>query len=274
MSRKDWTSNKIFTRLLENKTRKTYWHTIHELRQRPNQEVFNRAYQLAKSEKDKEKIIGIDILAQLGFNPRFNKKEAVDLYFELLDHQQSPKVLKNILSAIGHNNNNNGELDDTRISKLTEFQNHPFSDVRFSLVLALSGIEHDMAIETLIKLSRDKHPGIRDWATFSIGSQIVTNNEKIIKVLWDRTNDEDEATRFEAISGLAKRKDPKIEELLIKELKNIDNHGCLILESIEALNDKDFIPLLENQIEINKKTKQVHEKWLLDCMEKLKENTQ
>ena len=62
MSRKKWTSEKIFTRLLNNKTQKTFWENVRELRKRPNNEVYNKAYKLAESESEKEKIIGIYVL--------------------------------------------------------------------------------------------------------------------------------------------------------------------------------------------------------------------
>jgi hypothetical protein len=75
MSRKKWTSEKIFTRLLNNKTQKTFWENVRELRKRPNKEVYNRAFKLANSKIEKEQIIGIYVLAQLGFDPRFQQKK-------------------------------------------------------------------------------------------------------------------------------------------------------------------------------------------------------
>ncbi|MDN5215102.1 HEAT repeat domain-containing protein [Fulvivirgaceae bacterium BMA12] len=271
MSRKNWTYDKLFFRLLNNKSKNTYWENIGELRRRPNNEVHSRAVQLSKSKIEKEKIIGIDVLAQLGFDPRFKQKETIDIYFELLQEEQTPKVLGSILSGIGHNNEN---LTDKQIQKLCEFECHNFSDVRFSLVHALSRVENKNAIQVIINLSQDKHPEVRDWATFALGSQIEITNEKIINALWDRLGDEFTNVRFEAIAGLANRKDKRIKEILIQELKEIDNHGSLILESIESLNDKDFIELIEKQIKKNKETKKVNEKWLLDCIEKLKTNAQ
>ena len=113
MSRKKWTSEKIFNRLLNNKTQKTYWDNISELRKRPNQDVFKKAYELAKSSIDREKVIGLDILQQLGFDPRFNKSQTVDLHFELLEKNQTEKVLESIFHGIGHNND---ELSDNQVS--------------------------------------------------------------------------------------------------------------------------------------------------------------
>lgn len=266
MSRKKWTSEKIFTRLLNNKTQKTFWNNIQELRKRPNNEVYNKAFKLAKSEIEKEKIIGIYVLAQLGFDPRFQQEKTVNLYFKLLENEKSPKVISAILSSISHNN---GNLNEKQILKLIAFKTHKFVNVRFQLVLALSCLENENAIKTLIELSNDKDADTRNWATFGIATQIESDTQEIRIALWNRITDKDEATRFEAISGLAKRKDPKIKAILKTKLENIDQNGSLILESIELFNDKDFIPLLEKKIIQNKKSKKINEDWLLDTLNKL-----
>ncbi|WP_299680675.1 hypothetical protein [uncultured Dokdonia sp.] len=268
MSRKKWTSEKIFTRLLNNKTQKTFWENIRELRKRPNKEVYNKAFKLANSKIEKEKIIGIYVLAQLGFNPRFQQEKTVDLYFKLLENEKSPKVISAILSSISHNNEN---LNEKQISKLIEFKTHKFVNVRFELTLALSCLENENAIKTLIELSNDRDSDTRNWATFGIGTQLENDTEEIRIALWNRVTDKDKITRLEAISGLAKRKDRKIKSILKTELENIDEDGSLILESIELFNDKDFISLLEKKIMDNKKSKKVNEDWLLETINKLNE---
>jgi HEAT repeat protein len=267
MKRKDWTDEKLFERLLTNRTKSTYWENISELRSRPNQYVFDRAVELIKTGNDKEKTIGIDVLAQLGFNPRFNQKETVKLYFDLVQKEQNEMVLIKILYGISHNNEN---LTKHQVSKIISFKDHKNAWVREALVNALCGIEHNIAIETLIFLSKDKMAYVRDWATFGLGTQIETDNDRIRKALWKQINDSSEAVRHEAIAGLAVRKDKGIKKVLIEELKKIDEFGSLILESIEEYNDSDFIELIEKQIEINKKSRQVNEEWLMDTLEVLK----
>lgn len=268
MSRKNWTSEKIFTRLLNNKTQKTFWENVGELRKRPNKEVYSKAFKLANSESEQEKIIGIYVLAQLGFDPRFQQAKTIELYFKLLENEKSPKVISAILSSISHNNEN---INDIQISKLVEYKTHKFVNVRFELALAISCLENEIAIKTLIKLSTDKDSDIRNWATFGIGTQLDNDTEEIRIALWNRVSDKDESTKLEAISGLAKRKDKKIKEVLKTELENINENGSLILESIELFNNKDFIPLLKKKIIENKKSKKVNENWLLDTINKLNE---
>ena len=228
MSRKKWTSEKIFTRLLKNKTQKTFWDNVGELRKRPNKEVYNRAFKLANSESEKDKIIGIYVLAQLGFNPRFEQNKTVDLYFKLLENEKSPKVISAILSSISHNNEN---LNENQISKLIEYKTHNFADVRFELTLAISCLENENAIKTLIELSSDKDSDIRNWATFGIGRQLENDTEDIRNALWNRINDSNFETKSEAIVGLANRLDRRIKEVIISELKNGD-YGTLVFEAI------------------------------------------
>jgi HEAT repeat protein len=271
MSRKNWTSYKIFERLLTNKSKKTYWDNVRELRKRPNNDVHSRAINLLNSSSEKEIIIGIDVLAQLGFNPRFKQKETIQAYYELLEKPQSPNVLFSLFFGISHNNE---ILTDLQIVRILEYKNHKHVDVRYALVQAISCLEHEEAIKATIELSSDKYSHIRDWATFNLGSQLELSNKEIKNALWERIDDKFEKVRMEAIAGLAKRKDKKIKKILIEELTKIDDHGSTILEAIEAFEDPDFIELIEKQIKTNRKTKAVSEQWLRNTIEKLKTKTQ
>lgn len=268
MARENWTSEKVFTRLLNNKTQKTFWENIRELRQRPNTAVYNQAYKLAESESDKEKIIGIYVLAQLGFDPRFQQKKTVGLYFKLLENEQSPKVISAILSSIGHNNEN---LNKNEVSKLIKLKNHTYSDVRFQLTLALSGLENEKAITTLIELSQDKYADVRNWSTFCLGRLIEVNNAEITRALWNRVNDENQETKLEAIAGLANRKDKRVNEIIKRELQN-GEYGILLFDAIETLNDKDFLPLLTKNLKLAENDDEIPDGWVVDlknCIKKI-----
>jgi len=260
MSREKWTSEKIFTRLLNNKTQKTYSENVSELRKRPNQNVYKKAYELAKSNVDNQKIIGLDILQQLGFEPRFNKKQTIALHFELLEEIQSDKVLKSIFHGIGHNND---ELNEKQISKLVEFKTVKNTDIKHALISALSGIQNSKAINVLIDFTKDKTSSIRNWATFGIGTLIESDNLDIRNALWNRVNDDDFETKSEAIVGLANRKDKRIKNIIISELENGD-YGTLLSEAILTIKDKDFLPLLNRNVEIAKKDKDdIKNGWVL-----------
>jgi len=268
MSRKNWTSEKIFNRLLQNKTQKTYWNNISELRRRPNQEVFEKAYLLAKSDIDKQKIIGLHVLQQLGFNPRYNKKQTIELHFDLLEKAQTNNILRSIFHGIGHNNE---ELTDKQISKLLEFKNIKTESLKHALISALSGIENMNAIEALIHFSEDKSSSIRNWATFGIGSLIELDNTEIRNALWNRVRDHDFDTKSEAIVGLANRKDKRVKQIIMNELEN-ESYGTLLLEAIVTINDQDFLPLLDRKLEIAKQSKEdIKNGWVLALSETINE---
>lgn len=263
----EFPNNKIFTRLLKNKSNANYWKYINELRKRKSKDIFNQSILLTESENVKERIIGINVLAQFGF-PRLYKNTILKKFFHLLKNESDKDAISALLYGIGHNNEN---LTVKQIDLLCTFKKHKSSRIRFSLVFALCTRQEPNAIQTLIDLSKDKDVEVRDWATFGLGTQLEIDNQAIREALWNRIADKNEGPRFEAIVGLAKRKDLRIKDILISELENIDEFGTLILESIEEFNDKDFITLLENQIIKNKEIKKVQEKWLQQTLDKLKE---
>lgn len=127
----------------------------------------------------------------------------------------------------------------------------------------------------MIQLSTDNDVEIRDYATFGLGSQNELDNQKIRTALWNRVNDKDQGTRLEAISGLTQRKDENIIDMLKQEFANIPYHNLShILECIEYLNDKSFIPILENKKYENKDQSilEIEKKWVLATLGKLKSN--
>jgi len=270
MSRKNWTDEKLFFRLLNNKSDKTYWDNLRELRSRANSNVFNTCVKLTKSTKPKERISGIDILAQLGLTPRPFLKESKKLFFDILKKEKNQKALLSVLYAIGHNNE---KLKPDEIALLVPFKDNADEGVREGLVSALLSVDNKLAIDTLIHLTNDKVSHIRDWATFGIGTQIERDNKLIRAALWLRVDDKHQDTRFEAIVGLAKRKDKRIKEIIKKELLNED-YGSLIFEAIEELNEKDFLPLLKKSLVKAKKSYSNNPEWVKDltnCINRLNE---
>lgn len=263
-----FTTEEIFNRLFTNKSKTNYWRYITELRQRKTSDIYEKATELANAKDVNEKVIGIDILAQFGY-PRKYSKQTLKTYFNLLKSENSIKVVSSALYGIGHNNEN---LTTYQINFICNYHTHKSATIRYSLTFALSGIENNVAIDTLIKLSKDKDSDIRDWATFGIGSQIELDNEAIREALFERLSDPDDDTKKEAILGLARRKDKRVKDLLKIELDNANNLSSPTLEAVEAFGDIDFIPLIEAKILKNRNEQTINEDWLIDSLEKLKEN--
>jgi len=260
MNKKDWTTEKLFSRLLNNKSEKSYWDYIRILRSRPNNDVFRRCMELTTSDIPKNRMAGIDILAQLGVPPRPFYKETIDKYFKLLEIEKEPKVIMSILFGIGHNNEN---LNKTQIKKLCSLADTANSLIKEGLVASLLGKNDINAINTLIHFSADKLNYIRDWATFGIGSQIEEDTIEIRNALWKRVNDKHQDTKLEAIAGLAKRKDIRIKEIIERELAE-GEYGTLLFEAILDLKDKNFLPLLYQNLKLAENDIKINSEWIKD----------
>jgi HEAT repeat protein len=268
MSRKNWTDDRLISRLINNKTDKSRWDNISALRKRPSQELFAKCSELTQSNNPKLRKIGIDILAQLGLPPRPFLKETLKIYFDLFEVETDPDVLRSLLHSIGHNNDN---LNRKQVEKICSFIDVENSWVKEGLVYALLGIDNLNAIETLIKLSSDKLSHVRNWATFGLGTQIERNNKPIREALWERVNDKHQETKLEAIVGLAKRKDKRVNNIIKREITS-GEYGTLLFEAIIQTQDKEFLPLLKQNLKTIKGDKTVNPEWekdLKNCITEL-----
>lgn len=268
MSRKDWSDDKLITRLISNKTDKSYWQSIHELRKRASDELYIKCVDLTKSKVPKTKTIGIEILAQFGLPSKPYLKQTIDLYFELLESEKDPEVLMSLLYSIGHNND---KLKKEQIKILCSFYNNDNSLVREGLVFSLLGIENPLPISTLIKLSSDKLSHIRNWATFGLGTQIKKNNKNIREALWNRVKDKHQETKLEAILGLAKRSDSRVKEVIKREIITA-KYGTLLFEAILETMDKSYLPLLRQNLKDIQNDSNVNPEWkkdLKNCIDEL-----
>lgn len=205
---------------------------------RESADVFEAIQRLRTSEIPKERALFADVLGQLGTPERPYRDETVTMLLDMLQHETDPWVLESIGVAFGH-------LDDPRaIEPVARLKNHPDKDVRFGVVLAMSGYEIDLAINTLIELSRDTDTDVRDWATFGLGSQIELDTPAIHEALYARVTDDDPETRGEALIGLAQRQDQRVLEHVRRELQG-EFHGIWAVEAAEYLADPSLYPLIQ-----------------------------
>ena len=225
------------------------WPILSILQHRGSREVFDTAFELCQGEELDDRILGVQILAQLGIPERSFPVETTALLLEMLERESDPMMLNNIGVAFGH-------LRSTAaIAPLTQLKDHPHEDVRFGVVYGLMCQEDELAIATLIELSADPSTDVRNWATFGLGSMIETNTPEIRQALWARlidpcadldSNDSCADIYGEALVGLARRKDPNLFNILCEELEEIqaDALGDHILEACEELGDSRLYPAL------------------------------
>jgi HEAT repeat protein len=218
-----------------------YWRLIRVLHHRPTKEVFEAARGLCDGESPQERSLGADILAQLGVSERPFVAESVDILLDLLSREEDTDVLNSVAVALGH-------LRDPRaIEPLVRLKDHPCEDVRDGVVFGLLTHEDPLAIKTLIELSTDEDFDVRNWATFGIGQQIDTDTPEIRDALVARLSEENGEIRGEALLGLARRKDERVIEPLIRELEAIptaEEWWDNAIEAAEELADPRLYPYL------------------------------
>jgi HEAT repeat protein len=213
------------------------WEPVGVLRYRATREVLDAAERLCVSPIAKERELAANILSQLGVPERSFPAECFDCLAKMLHTESDPDVLQAISIAFGF-------LDDPRcIDLLIPLKSHTDGDVRFGVVRGLSGHDHPAAIETLIELSRDEDEDVRDWATFGLGTLIESDTHEIREALLARTLDTHDDCRGEALVGLARRKDERVIEPLLKEITS-DGVGSLAIEAAEEIGSPRLLPAL------------------------------
>ncbi|MGE6758303.1 HEAT repeat domain-containing protein [Corallococcus interemptor] len=218
----------------------TAWKAIWELRTRGDDEVFEAAVRLLHSPSSCERGRGADILAQLG-SPKPGPElvtRCADEILAALATEQEAAVLASMGTALGH-------LRDARaVPALQPLKDHPDSDVRMGVVMGMMPHRDPVAIQTLIQLSRDSDEDVRNWATFSLGSQAEdVDTPELRDALFDRLTESNIELRGEALVGLALRKDPRVLEPLRRELESSEVI-VLAVEAAQALEDVSLLPLL------------------------------
>lgn len=206
------------------------WQLVSVLHYRATREVFESAKILCQSQNAKERILGINILGQLGIPDRAFTDESLPILFTLLEREQDEKVLSSIGVALGH-------IGDVKAVKpLANMKNHPSEEVRFGVAFGLLGHTEDLAIDVLIELSNDEDEEVRNWATFGLGSLIDVDNNGIREALFNRLSENNSEIRGEAFVGLAIRGDKRIIELLLQELSS-EEVGVLAIEAAKEIKD-------------------------------------
>lgn len=192
------------------------WEAVLVCHLRPTREVFDAATGLCVSTNPKERALGADILGEFGCfeqqpYPFFD--ETVECLVAMLSGEQDPEVLNAIGFGLFHRQDARG------VEPLSKLKCHPHEDVRHAVVMGLEGQSDPLAIQTLIDLTRDEVTKVRDWATFTLGQMCDIDTPAIREALWQRTDDSDDATRSDALVGLAQRHDERIIPKLIAELR-------------------------------------------------------
>jgi HEAT repeat protein len=192
---------------------------------------------LLGSSDPRARAVGADILAQLGWQDQTFLEESVDaLLLDLRDPDQS--VVESVIFALGH------RACARASDAVLPFVNHPSADLRYAAVHGLMLHDTPTVVESLAKLSHDPDRDVRNWATFTLGSQFESDSPTLRTALHDRLSDQDAEIRGEALVGLARRRDGGIASKILCELEG-DFHGDWAVEAAGLLGDARFLPALK-----------------------------
>jgi HEAT repeat protein len=207
-----------------------YWRVIRQLHGRPNRQAFERAAACCRSVRNSERLVGADVLAQLGSADDRGARPFTDKTVPLLRAMltdEDTAVIAAAIHALAHHRQS--VVDDHR-----ELARHPSRDIREAVAHALTGHGEAEVIALLLELTADVDDAVRDWATFAIGTQTDADTPQIRKALADRLTDSDEEVRGEALVGLARRRDRTVIESVIQALQS-PNASRLVFDAAEEL---------------------------------------
>lgn len=216
------------------------WAIVRELHRRTDRGTVDAACVLARSPNLQQRILGLDVLAQVGYAAdRPFLDESLPVVIDACEDDRW-EVLDSAIAALGH-------LADVRgLPAVLQHAHHPSEEVRFAVAMALppvaGGSAADQVVSALISLSGDPDGEVRDWATFGLGSGLELDSAEIRDALVARLDDDEGDTAGEALLGLALRKDERTLAPLLARLA--DEPGNLIVEAAAALESPEALPAL------------------------------
>ena len=206
------------------------WKAVGDLQEIGSREVFERALEFTTSDDPRLRARGLDILGELGVPNRPFLEESLAVAIRLATHDAHPHVLEAAASALGH-------LGDPRAtSVLVKLANHSAPDVRWEVAIGLGRHTEPEAIATLIDLMNDPDADVRDWATFGLGQNGTLDTPAIREALYQRLDDTDKDTRYEAMCGLARCGDLRVVRPLTEALSDEPGNFALFLPATMLLN--------------------------------------
>lgn len=219
------------------------WLAVTALHASTDRQVLERALAWSRDDDPLLRSLAADVLARLAWEDGYPfRGESEPALLRMLDDDETA-VVASALHALGHL-----DLGDTE--GLVRFATHDEANVRYALVCAIGGREHEAARRTLIQLSEDADSDVRDWATFGLGSMTDIDSPEIRDALASRLDDDDADTRCEAMLGLAERGDERAVPHIERELAS-DEVGQLAIDAAAALADPRFLPHLESLLACN-----------------------
>jgi HEAT repeat protein len=226
---------------------------VGELHRRGGADVFAAAARWCANPDPLLRSLGADVLGQLGAakdRPSPFADESAGVLRPLLA-DADPRVIESALVALGH-------LRSGDLPRIVALAMHEAVIVRHGVAFCLGGREDDLALGTLLALMRDVDAGVRDWATFAVGTLSAADSAVIRDALGARLTDEDANTRGEAMRGLAMRRDERVVPAIVAELQR-PSVSDLAIEAATEMPRPEFVPHLDALVADNPTASHLYE---------------
>ena len=195
----------------------------------------------------KRRALAAFILGQIKLNTK-EEKISLKILYDLALNDQSAIVHSYAVSSFGHRcfghrcEKAKKKYADTLLSLAQSTVLDKSVMVRVSTAFALSVFKNRASIPLLIKLLKDTHSEVKNWAAFAVNVNDYDTPEirNCFVLLLDEKNFE---ARFEAIIGLAKRQDKRVTQILIHELSQERIYDEMV-EVTAYLGDVSLLPTL------------------------------
>ena len=181
-----------------------YWDLVAELHDRDPLEVWALLAPLAGDADPRVQQLVPHVLRHLGHEAQPLAVQTLQVFAQMLAAAPHPDVLAAIGTACID------FYDAQVVTLLAPHAAHPSEDVREAVGEALRRYQQPEALAALMHLSRDPVAGIREWATYCLGSQLpLVDGADIREALAARLTDAHPETRAEAVVGLGLRGDAR-----------------------------------------------------------------
>ncbi|MCG5215246.1 HEAT repeat domain-containing protein [Streptosporangium sp. KLBMP 9127] len=150
------------------------WQAITRLQERGDQETFIEARRLCDGETINERVLGVDILGQLGRPGKSFADQSLPVLRRLAAGETDAMVLYSVLIAFGH-------LKDSRtLPSVIALAEHTDPRVRYGAAYALPNVlgnpPDQAGLAALGRLVHDTDDDVADWATLGLA---LTSGSKI-----------------------------------------------------------------------------------------------
>lgn len=190
----------------------------------------------------KRRALAAFILGQIRLNTK-EEKNSLKILYDLALNDQSAIVRSYVVLSFGQRCKGikNKNLDSLLALAQKTILDKSFK-VRANTAIALSMFDYEVSIPLLIKLLKDTHSEVKNWAAFAVNVNGYDTPEiRNCFVLLLKENNFD--VRYEAITGLAKRLNKSVAQLIIQELSE-DKIDDRMIELISYLRDDSLLPVL------------------------------